>query len=179
VSATCLSTADSLPFGHTTASLTLPLCTYLIGRLRTEGLLALRDAALDHDPRPSPEAATTVHEIGGIDLGLAHRRNRNLGPRLGSGLHNGVPLPEVFEPLGKRFAAVERLRDLRCIRARSWKNTWVNGVNASPEQEQAAREAFADLLKNRRFESYEREKSPAEREIIAGVLRWTAPFVRT
>lgn len=51
-------------------------------------------------------------------------------------------------------------------------------TNIDPEGENAAREAFAALLKDQHFEAYEREKSAAEGEVITGILRSMPEFVR-
>ncbi|MHB1956170.1 MAG: hypothetical protein ACYCOU_20770 [Sulfobacillus sp.] len=51
-------------------------------------------------------------------------------------------------------------------------------VNLDPKQEKAGHELFAALLKDQQFESYEREKTPQEREVIRGILRSIPEFVR-
>ena len=53
----------------------------------------------------------------------------------------------------------------------------VHIINVSPEQAQAGRDAFANLLRHQSFESFEREKTPVEREIIARILTSMPEFV--
>lgn len=52
-------------------------------------------------------------------------------------------------------------------------------VNIQSGGEKEGEAVFAALLQDQRFESYERQKSPAELEVVAGVLRSMPEFVRS
>src|SRR6266481_7587918 len=51
-------------------------------------------------------------------------------------------------------------------------------VNASPEDETRLLKHFAEKLKNQEFQQYEREKTPAEREIIETALHHFPEFIK-
>ncbi len=51
-------------------------------------------------------------------------------------------------------------------------------ANASLDTERAPMDWFAGIRENQSVESYEREKNPEERQIIAGILRAMPDFVR-
>ncbi len=51
-------------------------------------------------------------------------------------------------------------------------------VNVSAEQEEACRDVFAELLRDQPTESFERKKTPAEREVIVTILKSMPEFVR-